>query len=106
MVAGALGTALAIVSPSVIGALTIFYTLLGVSLFVPILGGLYLPSIGTRHAIVAMVLGVGTVVTVQIATAGKGYGMLSPALIGLGAAVAGLGMMLVAGPRARTPREV
>ena len=106
VVAGALGTALAIVSPTVIGALTIFYTLLGVSLFVPILGGLYLPSIGTRHAIVAMVLGVGTVVAVQVTTAGRGFGMLSPALIGLVAAVAGLGVMLAVGPRAAVRQHV
>jgi len=33
-----------------------------------------------------MVLGVGTVVTVQIVTAGKGFGMMSPALVGLIAA--------------------
>ena len=106
VVAGALGTALAIVSPTVIGALTIFYTLLGVSLFVPILGGLYLPSIGTRHAMVAMVLGVGTVLTVQVATAGKGFGMLSPALIGLVAAVVGLGIMLAVSPRAAVRQHI
>jgi SSS family solute:Na+ symporter len=106
VVAGALGTALAIVSPTVIGALTIFYTLLGVSLFVPILGGLYLPSIGTRHAVVAMVLGVGTVVAVQVTTAGRGLGMLSPALIGLVAAVAGLGVMLAVSPRAAVRQHV
>jgi len=99
VVAGALGTALAIVSPTVIGALTIFYTLLGVSLFVPILGGLYVPRAGTRHALVAMVLGVGTVVTVQISTGGKGFGMWTPALVGLMAAVAGFVVMLALAPR-------
>src|SRR6185436_3653243 len=45
--AGALATAFAIVSPTVIGALTIFYTLLGVCLFVPILGGLYVRRAAT-----------------------------------------------------------
>ncbi|MEO8678875.1 MAG: sodium:solute symporter family protein [Vicinamibacterales bacterium] len=94
VVAGAFGTALAIVSPSVIGALTIFYTLLGVSLFVPILGGLYVAAAQTRHAIVAMVLGVGTVLAVQVMTAGKGIGMMSPALVGLMAAVSGWLVML------------
>lgn len=99
VVAGALGTALAIVSPTVIGALTIFYTLLGVSLFVPILGGLYVAAAETRHAIVAMVLGVGTVLVVQIVTAGKGFGMMSPALVGLIAALAGWLVMLASGAR-------
>ena len=44
---GAIAVALAIASPSVIGALGVFYTLLGVSLFVPILAGLYLRRAGT-----------------------------------------------------------
>jgi SSS family solute:Na+ symporter len=99
IVAGALGTALAIVSPTVIGVLTIFYTLLGVSLFVPILGGLYVPRAGTRHALVAMVLGVGTVLAVQVSTGGKGFGMWTPALVGLMAAVAGFAVMLALAPR-------
>src|SRR3954453_2558614 len=38
---GAAGTALAIALGSVVSALTIFYTLVGVSLFVPIIAGLY-----------------------------------------------------------------
>jgi solute:Na+ symporter, SSS family len=105
IVAGALGTALAIVSPTVIGALTIFYTLLGVSLFVPILGGLYVRGAETRHAIVAMVLGVGTVLVVQVATAGKGIGIMSPALVGLIAAVGGWCVMLVMGGPAAGRRE-
>jgi SSS family solute:Na+ symporter len=99
VLAGALGTALAIVSPTVIGALTIFYTLLGVSLFVPILGGLYVPRAATRHALVAMVLGVGTVLAVQISTGGKGFGIWTPALVGLMAAVAGFVVMLALAPR-------
>jgi SSS family solute:Na+ symporter len=99
VVAGALGTALAIVSPTVIGVLTIFYTLLSVSLFVPILGGLYVPRADTRHALVAMVLGVGTVLAVQISTGGKGFGMWTPALVGLLAAVGGFVVMLALAPR-------
>jgi solute:Na+ symporter, SSS family len=101
VVAGALGTAIAIVSPTVIGVLTIFYTLLGVSLFVPILGGLYVPRAATRHALVAMLLGVGTVLAVQFATGGQGYGMWTPALIGLIAAIAGFVVMLALAPRAQ-----
>jgi SSS family solute:Na+ symporter len=97
IVAGALGTALAIVSPTVIGVLTIFYTLLGVSLFVPILGGLYVPTAGTRHALVAMTLGIVTVLAVQFATGGRGFGMWTPALVGLMAAITGFGLMLMVG---------
>lgn len=86
VVAGALGTAVAIVSPTVIGVLSIFYTLLGVSLFVPILGGLFVPRARTPEALSAIVAGVGGMLAVHLTTAGRGYGWISPALIGLGAA--------------------
>ena len=87
--AGAIGTALAIVSPTVIGLLTIFYTLLGVSLFVPLLGGLYVRRAGTAEALAAIAAGVGGMLWVHVSTAGKGYGHLTPALIGFTAAAAG-----------------
>src|SRR3954453_19655699 len=80
--AGAIGTALAIVSPTVIGLLTIFYTLLGVSLFVPILGGLYVRRAGTAEALAAIGAGVVAMLFVHVSTAGAGYGALTPALVG------------------------
>jgi SSS family solute:Na+ symporter len=88
VVAGAVGTAIAIVSPGVIDVLSIFYTLLGVSLFVPILGGLFIPRAGTPQAMAAIVAGVGAMLAVQFSTAGRGFGWMSPALIGLVAATA------------------
>jgi SSS family solute:Na+ symporter len=94
VVAGAIGTAVAIVSPTVIGVLSIFYTLLGVSLFVPILGGLFVPKAGTREAMGAIVAGVGAMMVVQLSTAGKGYAWLSPALLGLMAASAAFLLLL------------
>lgn len=94
VVAGALGTAIAIVSPSVIGVLSIFYTLLSVSLFVPILGGLFVPRAGTVQAWAAIVAGVGVMLTVQFSTAGRGFGWLSPALLGLSAATAAFIVLL------------
>ena len=100
IVAGASGTALAIVSPTVIGVLTIFYTLLGVSLFVPILGGLYVRRAGTAEALAAIAAGVGGMLFVHITTAGKGYGHLTPALIGLAAALVAF-VVVLATPRAQ-----
>jgi SSS family solute:Na+ symporter len=94
VVAGAFGTAIAIVSPSVIGVLSIFYTLLGVSLFVPILGGLFVPQAGTRQAMGAIVAGVTAMLAAHVSTAGRGYGSFSPALIGLVAATAAFGTLL------------
>ena len=69
-----------------IGLLTIFYTLLGVSLFVPILGGLYIPRAGTAEALAAIAAGVGAMLFVHITTGGAGYGALTPALVGFLAA--------------------
>ena len=100
VVAGALGTAVAIVAPSVIAVLSIFYTLLGVSLFVPILGGLFVTRAGTREAMASIVAGVGIVLVLQAVTAGRGYSWMSPALLGLIAASVVFGLVLVM-PRSR-----
>ena len=83
VVSGALGVLLAIVSASVIGVLTIFYTLLGVSLFVPIVAGLYVRRTDAVDALVAIVGGVGGMLVVQFGTAGRGWGMFTPASVGL-----------------------
>ena len=82
---GALGVVLAVVMPSVIGALTIFYTLLGVCLFVPILAGLFLPRTGTAEALASIAAGVGLTLVVHVATGGRGLGGVPPALLGIAA---------------------
>ena len=86
VIAGAVSTAIAIVSPTVIGVLSIFYTLLGVSLFVPILGGLYVRRATTREALAAIAVGVTAMLFVHVTTTGRGYGVLTPALAGIVAA--------------------
>ncbi|HEY7791904.1 MAG TPA: sodium:solute symporter family protein [Vicinamibacterales bacterium] len=87
---GAGGVLLALAAESVIGALTIFYTLLSVSLFVPILAGLYWRRAARVDALAALGIGVGCLLAVQAATAGQGFGGLwTPALIGLIASCAG-----------------
>jgi len=49
----------------------------------------------------------GTVLAVQLATGGKGYGMWTPALVGLAAAIAGFTVMLTLGAgRRREARTV
>jgi SSS family solute:Na+ symporter len=100
---GILGVALAIVSPTVIGALSVFYTLLGVSLFVPILAGLYVRRAGTPEALAAIAAGIAAMLSVELATTGRGLGGLSPALVGLIAAVAGFTLVLVSRWRSVSP---
>jgi SSS family solute:Na+ symporter len=87
---GALGIAIAVVAPSVIGALSIFYTLLSVSLFVPVIGGLFLPSVGPREALASIGFGVAAMLAAQLLTGGRGWGAFTPVLVGLLASMAGV----------------
>ena len=90
-IGGAAGVGIAIVSPSVIGVLSIFYTLLSVSLFVPVVAGLYLRRVGTPEALTAILGGVTLVVALHTATGGRGVGPVSPAMAGLVASALGCG---------------
>jgi len=100
---GALGVALAIVVPTVIGALTVFYSLLSVSLFVPMVAGFHYRRAGTPEALVAIGAGVSILVAVHLGTGGQGIGGWTPALIGLIAS--GLGFAMVALARAKTGKR-
>jgi len=84
---GAAGTLLAIALGSVVNALTIFYTLIGVSLFVPILAGLYVRRTSSIGALVTMIAGVAVALAVHASTGGRGWGLVTPATAGLGAAI-------------------
>ncbi len=83
---GAAGTALAIALGSVVNALTIFYTLIGVSLFVPVLAGLYSRRTTRATALATMIGGVCCALVVHAATGGRGWGIVSPAIAGLAVA--------------------
>ena len=91
---GVLGTGLAIVAASMASVLQLFYTLLTVSLFVPVLGGLYTRRIGSREATGALVGGVGTFVAVQVVAGGERVLGMTPAMIGLLGALVGCGLIL------------
>jgi SSS family solute:Na+ symporter len=83
---GVAGTTLAIVLGSVVNALTIFYTLIGVSLFVPILAGLYTRRTSAASALATMISGVCAALAVHVFTGGRGWGVVTPAIAGLAAA--------------------
>jgi SSS family solute:Na+ symporter len=81
---GTLGVVFAVVlSPTVIDALSIFYVLLGVCLFVPVVGGLYVRRVGAPEALAAIGAGVAAMLATYLATGGRGFGLFSPALVGL-----------------------
>ena len=88
---GILGTALAVSAESIADVLSFFYTLLSVSLFVPVIAGLYLGRIASPEALGAIAAGVSLATVVQVSTAGAGVGGLTPAMWGLGAAALACG---------------
>jgi SSS family solute:Na+ symporter len=91
LVSGALAVALAVTSGNIVEVLTIFYTLLTVSLFVPVVGGLFTTTIATRDALASIAAGVSGMLVVQLATGGRGWWLLTPAFGGLVAASAACG---------------
>jgi len=80
---GIIGFLLTFVFESVVTALTMFYSVMVVTLFTPILGGLYLPRAGRWGAVAAMLVGVATLAVTHLATGGSGYGWAAPSFLGL-----------------------
>ena len=91
---GVIGVFLAIWLDTVIGAVTVFYSLLVVTLLVPVLGGLFLKRPGSREALAAIAAGVFALFTVRFLLAGK-YPWLDPTLSGIVAAAGSYGIVLV-----------
>jgi SSS family solute:Na+ symporter len=77
---GVTGVVLSIFLQTVIGALTVFYSLLVVTLAVPIVGGLYVTKAGEREALAAIAAGV---VTLGVLRAASPLPWLDPTLGGI-----------------------
>jgi SSS family solute:Na+ symporter len=73
-------------SKTVVDALGVFYTLVSVSLFVPIVAGLYLGRPRALDALAAIAGGIAAVLTAQFVNGGKPIGLFTPAMCGLAAA--------------------
>ena len=103
---GILGIYVAIQASSVISVLSIFYSLLSVSLFVPVILGLYVKSAERTHALSAIFAGVASFLVAHFTSAGKGYYGFTPPLIGLTtsavAAVVALAVLPTAPPKELT----
>ena len=100
---GAIAVLIAILSPTIIGVIGLFYALLGVSLFVPILAGLYSRRAGTPEALAAIVAGVVAMLAVQLTTAGRGIAGFTPALVGIAAATLAFTIVFLSWSRQRRP---
>jgi SSS family solute:Na+ symporter len=101
---GAIGMVLAMWLSTIVGALTIFYSLVGVSLFVPVVAGLAGRRGGAPEALASIAAGIATLLAVHLASDGRGFGIFNPNLIGLIAAAAGFAIVWVARGR-RDPLE-
>jgi SSS family solute:Na+ symporter len=99
VVGGIGGVLAAIVLAGVIKALTVFYSLLGVSLFVPVVVALHSDVRRPREALASIVAGTCTFLGVFALTGDRGWGPLTPNLLGLLAS--GVGFLLVALARGR-----
>jgi SSS family solute:Na+ symporter len=87
------GVLLAVVFPTVIAALTVFYGLLTVLFFVPVVAALVSRRVGPPEALAGMGVGVGVLAAVHLGTAGAGLGGWRPDTIALVASACAFGAM-------------
>jgi SSS family solute:Na+ symporter len=80
---GVCGIGVALAYGSVRAAVSVFYAILTVTLFVPVIGGLYVRDAGTREGLASILVGVPILFLTQFASGGRGYGILSPSLAGM-----------------------
>lgn len=87
VIAGAFGTGIALVAAGVVSVLSIFYTIMGVSLFVPILAGLFSRRAASIDALAAIIAGIGIVGGWRLLFEGRTISGITPAMGGLTAAI-------------------
>lgn len=102
--AGVLGVVVALLAASIVDALGIFYTLMSVSLFVPIVAGLYIRRAGTPEALAAIGCGIAVVMTIQLRYGAAGVGGWTPAMAGVAAAILAFGVAMIVHGKASTSK--
>lgn len=90
-VAAAAGLGMALVLPTVVDALKIFYSVLTVALFVPVVGGLLWARPTSAGALSAMAIGLSAMLVTYLASGGQGVGGIPPVVAGLVGASVGFG---------------
>ena len=101
VVGGGLAIVVAFLSKTIVDALSIFYTMIAVSLFVPIVAGLYLRRPRALDALAGIAGGVVVVAILQFARGGQSIGIFTPAMCGLIAAAGAFGLAASLGPRVK-----
>ena len=80
---GMLGVVVGLFIPSVVAALQVFYSLLTVALFVPLVVGLYWQRPNALAALLAISISVPAALLIHLVTAGQGFGLVSPVACGI-----------------------
>ncbi len=88
---GVLSIAIALISETIVQALAIFYSIVGVVLFVPMLAGLFHRRARASHAFAAVFAGLVTFLTARIMVTTPIAGFLTPNLLALVAAASAYG---------------
>lgn len=102
LAAGAAGTLLALALKSVLAALTFFYSLLTISLCVPVLAGLAGPNGSERTALTSIGCSLAAAGLAQAAGGRAGEGWLHPVPVGIAAGAAVFGAAAARGWRRRS----
>jgi SSS family solute:Na+ symporter len=97
---GVAGIAIALVAPTVNEALKFFYTLLTVSLFVPVVAGLFTRKTGVPEVLAAILGGVALTGAAQLGLAARLPPAFTPAVLGLLASVVAWGLLTSLRPQA------
>jgi len=90
---GVTGALIGTLLPTVISALTIFYTLLTAALLLPLVAGLYSARVSGRAALATMIVSVAVTFANEIATHGRGLWSIPSSILGMAASA--LVMLLV-----------
>jgi solute:Na+ symporter, SSS family len=106
VVAGVLGILLAIVLPSIIAAVQIFYGLIAVVLFVPVLAGLYSRRVLSTAALGSIFAALAATLLTMRITHGSGLGVMSPQATGIVTAALVMIAFRIFTPARRSPKEI
>ena len=99
---GVLGVALAVVIPTVIGSLQVFYSVLSVSLFVPVVAGLHSRRPGVPEALAAIGAGVTGLIAVRMAGLSEVSPWLDPTALGMIVSAIAFGLVFALRRSSRT----
>jgi len=100
---GALGIGLAVVIPTVIASLTVFYSVLSVGLFVPVVAGLHTRRPGVPEALAAIGMGVTALFAVRLSRIADVSRWLDPTALGIVASGAAFAVVFAVRHRPPSP---